>query len=198
MVTSTSSLPLILGSTSPFRRELLSRLQIPFEVSAPNCDETPLAEESAAETASRLAEVKARSVAKHYPRALIIGSDQVALLDGIQLGKPGNHVNAVKQLQAMRGRTLVFHTALCLYNSARDTIQRAEVPYLVNMRDYSDAQIEAYLQKEQPYQCAGSAKTEGLGVALIARMEGEDPTALIGLPLITLVTMLQNEGFPIL
>lgn len=194
-----TSLPrLILASTSPYRRELLSRLQIPFEAIAPDVDETPLAGESAAETSIRLAIAKAEAVGKDNPGALTIGSDQVALLNGQQLGKPGNFDNAMRQLQMMRGQQIVFHTALCLHNGKTGHNQAAVVPYTVTMRDYSDAAIRAYLEKEQPYKCAGSAKTEGLGITLIARMEGPDPNALIGLPLIELITMLANEGVSIL
>ncbi|MFC4159545.1 Maf family nucleotide pyrophosphatase [Chitinimonas lacunae] len=193
-----SPLPLILGSTSPYRRELLERLQVPFEVARPDCDETPLPGESAAATANRLARLKAQSLVASHPAALIIGSDQVALLDGRQLGKPGDFERARLQLQAMRGQTLVFHTALCLINSASGTLQEAVVPYHVTMRDYSDAEIDAYLHKEQPYDCAGSAKTEGLGIAMIAAMQGSDPTAIVGLPLIELCNMLRREGFPLL
>ncbi len=189
---------LVLGSTSPYRRELLSRLQIPFETAAPDCDETPLAGESAADTASRLARVKAESLIAQFPDALIIGSDQVALLHGKQLGKPGNFERAKAQLQSMRGQTMVFHTALALVNSRTGNVQETVVPYRVTMRDYTDEQIENYLRKEEPYNCAGSAKTEGLGISLIADMSGSDPNALIGLPLIALIDMLNNEHFPVL
>lgn len=189
---------LVLGSTSRYRRELLERLGLPFEVAPPDCDETPLPGESAADTATRLARIKAQSLAKRFPNALIIGSDQVALLDGQQLGKPGNHERAFAQLTAMRGRTIVFHTALALHHSASGRTQEAIVPWRVTMRDYSDAEIDAYLTREQPYDCAGSAKTEGLGVAMIASMEGSDPAAIIGLPLIELCRMLREEGFPLL
>jgi len=189
---------LVLASSSPYRRELLSRLGVPFEVAAPDCDETPWPGESAAATATRLARLKAQTLAARFPSALIIGSDQVALLDGQQLGKPGNFERAFAQLAMMRGKTMVFHTALCLYNSASGRAQEAVVPWEVSMRDYSDAEITAYLQREQPYDCAGSAKTEGLGVTMMAHMQGSDPTAIIGLPLITLCAMLREEGFPLL
>ncbi len=142
----------------------------------------------------RLAQVKARKVAEQYPEALIIGCDQVAVLDGIQLGKPLTHDNAVKQLRMVRGRSVTFHSALCLYNASLDRMQTEVVPYVVQFRDVNDAQIENYLLKEQPYHCAGSAKSEGLGIALIAAMQGDDPNALIGLPLIKLIEMLQNES----
>lgn len=189
---------LILASTSPYRRELLSRLKIPFEVFAPDLDETPAPGETPVQTATRLAEAKARVAGARFPEALIIGSDQVATLDGMQLGKPHTHENATRQLRMMRGRSVVFNTALCLYNSQSDAVQNRLVPFTVTFRDLSDAQIEHYLSKEQPYNCAGSAKSEGLGIALIARMEGDDPNALIGLPMIALIDMLQNENFPII
>ena len=185
---------LVLASTSPYRKELLSRLKIPFEVVAPEVDETPLPGEAPQDTALRLAQLKARAVKTKFPNALIIGSDQVAVLEGTQLGKPHTHDNAVKQLRFMRGKTVGFHTALCLYNSRTDRMQAEVVPYLVSFRDLTDAQIEGYLLKEQPYNCAGSAKSEGLGIALIEKMEGNDPNALIGLPLIRLIDMLANEG----
>lgn len=185
---------LVLASTSPYRKELLSRLKLPFEVVAPEVDETPLPGEAPQDTALRLAQLKARAVKAKFPDALIIGSDQVAVLEGTQLGKPHTHDNAVKQLRFMRGKTVGFHTALCLYNSRMDRMQAEVVPYLVSFRDLTDAQIEGYLRKEQPYNCAGSAKSEGLGIALIAKMEGCDPNALVGLPLIRLIDMLTNEG----
>lgn len=189
---------LILASTSPYRRELLTRLKIPFQVFAPEVDETPHAGETPQQTALRLAEAKARKAGENYPDALIIGSDQVATLDGEQIGKPHTHENATRQLRTMRGRSVVFNTALTLFNSRTGAAQNRLIPFTVTFRDLSDAQIESYLAKEQPYNCAGSAKSEGLGIALIARMEGDDPNALIGLPLIALIDMLNNEGFPIL
>lgn len=189
---------LVLASTSRYRKELLARLGVPFETAAPDCDETPLDGETAAQTATRLARIKAQSLAPHYPDALVIGSDQVALLHGEQLGKPGNYERAFRQLSAMRGQTIVFHTALALVNTVNGKVHEAVVPWQVTMRQYSDAQISAYLQREQPYDCAGSAKTEGLGVAMIANMQGSDPAAIIGLPLIALCDMLLAEGFPLL
>ena len=189
---------LVLASTSPYRRELLTRLGIPFEVAAPEVDETPHAGEGPADTALRLAQEKARALAHRYPGALIIGSDQVATLDNLQIGKPGNHERAVAQLQLMRGRTVIFHTALALYDSRNDSVQVKDVQTEVDFRQISDEFIEAYLQKEQPYNCAGSAKSEGLGIVLISAMRGTDPNALIGLPLIELVSMLQYAGFRIL
>ncbi len=189
---------LLLASSSIYRKELLSRLGLPFETASPDIDETPRPGESAAQTSLRLAEAKARELASRYPDHLIIGSDQVALLDGIQLGKPGTHERAVDQLQIMRGRSIEFHTALCLLNAQTGAAQTAVDITTVTMRDYTDSEIEAYLLREQPYHCAGSAKTEGLGVALIAAIENRDPTAIIGLPLIELTTMLKNEGVALL
>ena len=189
---------LILASSSEYRRELMLKLQIPFSGVSPHVDETPLEEEKPQQTALRLAQVKARKVGIDYPHALVIGCDQVATLDGEQLGKPLNHANATKQLQKMRGREVTFHSALCLYNAATGNMQALVVPYIVRFRPLTDEQIENYLTKEQPYHCAGSAKSEGLGIALIERMLGEDPNALIGLPLIKLITMLQNEGIDVI
>ena len=189
---------LILASSSKFRRELLHKLQIPFSSISPKVDETALPNEKPHETALRLAQDKARKIAKKHPHALVIGCDQVATLDGEQIGKPGNHHNATLQLQKMRGREVTFHSALCLYNAETNVMQAEVVPYLVRFRKLTDAQIENYLNKEQPYQCAGSAKSEGLGIALIERMIGEDPNALIGLPLIKLISMLNNEGVSVI
>lgn len=187
---------LVLASTSTYRRELLARLQLPFDVARPDVDETPLPGERAEQTALRLAEAKACAVAPRFPGSLIIGSDQVALLDGEQLGKPGHHAAAVAQLQKMRGRRVVFHTALALLDSRSGVAEVVDVPYEVQLRTYSDELIERYLRTEQPYDCAGSAKTEGLGVALIEWMRGDDPSALIGLPLMALTTLLQRAGLP--
>ncbi|PSJ16577.1 Maf family protein [Nitrosomonas supralitoralis] len=189
---------IILGSGSIYRKELLQRLQIPFETSNPKIDEMPLCNELPEQTAARLAEAKARAVAQTYPQALIIGSDQVAALGDIRLGKPLNHVNAVEQLRQTRGKEVVFYTAVCLLNSFTDKLQIRVIPYHVKFRQLSDQQIENYLIKEQPYQCAGSAKSEGLGIALIERMTGNDPSGLIGLPLITLIDMLNLEGVNII
>ena len=185
---------LVLASTSVYRSELLKRLQIPFVTAAPNVDETPLQGESARATSLRLAQQKAHAVAKDYPDALIIGSDQVALLDGQQLGKPLNHDNAVLQLRKMRGKTTCFFTALALFNSKTGNMQSEVAENFVTLRDLSDAEIESYLRKEQPYHCAGSAKSEGLGIALMSAMRGDDPNALIGLPLILLIDMLRREN----
>jgi septum formation protein len=185
---------LILASSSVYRRELLQKLQIPFSCISPQVDESPIDDEKPHETALRLAQEKAKKIGAECPHALVIGCDQVATLDGEQLGKPGNHKNAVKQLKKMRGREVTFYSALCLYNAATDNMQADIVPYLVKFRQLTDEEIESYLIKEQPYHCAGSAKSEGLGVALIERMLGEDPNALIGLPLIKLISMLKTEG----
>ena len=185
---------LVLASSSIYRSELLKRLQLPFEIIAPNVDETPLSHESARATSVRLAQEKARAVVSNYPDALIIASDQVALLEGQQLGKPLTHDNAVKQLRAMRGKTTCFYTALTLLNSKTGKMQTEVAENFVTLRDLSDAEIEGYLLKEQPYHCAGSAKAEGLGIALMSKMTGDDPNALIGLPLILLIEMLRREN----
>ena len=192
-----ASCHLLLASSSPYRKKLLARLGIPFETASPDIDETPLENETAAQTSVRLAKAKARALATRFPQHLIIGSDQVALLDGTQLGKPGTHERATQQLQQMRGRTIEFHTALCLLNASTSQTQAIVDITRVTMRNYSDAEIERYLRQEKPYDCAGSAKTEGLGITLIAAIENRDPTAIIGLPLIELVTMLKNEGIPL-
>jgi septum formation protein len=184
---------LILASSSPYRQELLARLGLPFDAISPEIDESPLDGELPQETALRLAQLKAKKVAESHPDALVIGCDQVATLDGIQLGKPMTHENAVKQLQYQRGRRVTFHSALCLYNALTKHMQAEVVPYDLEFRNLTDAQIENYLRIEEPYNCAGSAKSEGLGIAVIASMTGSDPNALIGLPLIKLITMLQNE-----
>lgn len=163
----------------------------------PDLDETPEAGEAPEQTALRLARSKAEAVAALAPQALVIGSDQVATLDGMQIGKPGNHENALRQLQTMRGREVAFHTALCLLdgrNGAAKRIQLADVTTLVGFRNLSDAELDAYLRIEQPYDCAGSAKNEGLGIALLSSIESSDPTALTGLPLIALTTMLRHAG----
>ncbi len=193
-----NSQPLVLASTSIYRSQLLSTLQVPFQTAAPDVDETPFPGENAEQTSWRLAQTKARVVAKHFPDALIIGSDQVALLDGKQIGKPLNHDNAVLQLRAMRGKTVTFYTALSLLNAASGEIQTDVAITKVGFRNLSDDEIERYLKKEQPYHCAGSAKSEGLGIALISRIQGDDPNALIGLPLIILVTMLEKQGVRVL
>lgn len=189
---------IVLASTSAYRRELLARLGLPFEVAAPRVDETALPGEAPQDTARRLAEAKARAVAVRFPGAIVIGSDQVAVLGDMTLGKPGDHATALRQLKAMRGKEVVFHTALCLCHAVSGSVQTRVVPFYVRFRDYSDAQIERYLEREQPYDCAGSARSEGLGIALIAEMRGEDPNALIGLPLIALTEMLAAQGVSVL
>jgi septum formation protein len=189
---------LILASSSTYRRELLQKLNIPFNCVSPNVDESILKNEPPQDTAVRLAQEKAKKVGLAYPQSLIIGCDQVATLDGVQLGKPLNHNNATKQLKASRGREVQFYSALCLYNAATGNMQADNVPYAVKFRSLSNEQIESYLTKEQPYHCAGSAKSEGLGIALIESMIGEDPNALIGLPLIKLISMLQNENISVI
>jgi septum formation protein len=189
---------IVLASTSKYRRELLARLGLPFEVASPGVEEIPLPHETPPDTARRLAEAKARAVAARFPQAIVIGSDQVAVLDGTTLGKPGNHANAVRQLKTMRAKEVVFHTALCLCNAASGQSETRVVSFWVRFRNYSDAQIESYLRREQPYDCAGSAQSEGLGIALIAEMRGNDPNALIGLPLIALTEMLAAQGVSVL
>ena len=188
---------LVLASSSAYRRELLGRLRLPFAVAVPSIDEAPLSEEPPRATALRLAESKARAVAALYPAGLIIGSDQVAVLDGRPIGKPGNYEAALAQLTAMSGRLVAFHTAVCLYNASSGTYEIAEVPTRVQLRSYSVTQAKRYLEAEPAYDCAGSARIESLGIALAARVESTDPTALIGLPLIALVTMLKNAGFEV-
>ena len=188
---------LVLASGSAYRKELLSRLQLPFDVISPNIDETPLKNENPAETASRLAEAKAKAVAKLAHSSLIIGSDQVATLDHEQIGKPGDHARALAQLKKMRGRDVIFHTALCLVDNRTGSttpLQIESVATTVTFRDLPDAELDAYLQIEKPYDCAGSAKNEGLGIALIEQLRSDDPTALTGLPLIALTRMLRAAG----
>ncbi len=188
---------LILASSSIYRRELLSRLQFDFESIAPELDENPAPGESPEQTALRLAQQKAEAIAKNQPETIIIGSDQVATLDGLQIGKPGNHEAALKQLQLMRGREVAFHTALCVLDNRQHApfpIQIQDVCTTVRFRNLVDAELDAYLRIEQPYDCAGSAKNEGLGIAIIDNISSGDPTALTGLPLIALTSMLRNTG----
>jgi septum formation protein len=200
MTDSPPSPRLILASSSPYRRELLARLQLPFDVLVPAIDESPQAGEAPEQTALRLAREKAAAVAQRVPGALVIGSDQVATLDGRQIGKPGDHAKALAQLQLMRGRTVLFHTALCLWDGrAADPARAAQcenVQTAVTFRDLLDHELDAYLRIEQPYDCAGSAKNEGLGIALLERIDSSDPTALTGLPLIALTGMLRRAGLP--
>lgn len=191
---------LILASSSRYRRELLERLRIPFDVAVPDIDETPLAGETPAATALRLAEAKARAVAASSvdgERTLVIGSDQVATFDNLQIGKPGTHEKALAQLQAMRGREVLFHSALCLFDSRSEDAQTVDVITRVRFRNLPDAALDAYLRAETPYDVAGSAKSEGLGIALLDAIESDDPTALVGLPLIALSRMLLAAGYPL-
>ncbi|MEE1653013.1 MULTISPECIES: Maf family protein [Brachymonas] len=193
---------IILASTSPYRRELLQRLRIPFETISPQVNETPFADEQPRQLARRLAEAKARAVAELHPDAVVIGSDQVADLHGKSLGKPLQHDRAVTQLRAMRGQTVVFHTAVAVVCLARQHTEVDVAQVSVTFRDVdtgmSDEEIESYLRLEQPYDCAGSAKSEGLGIALLARIQNDDPTALIGLPMIKTCSMLRAAGVPLL
>lgn len=185
---------LVLGSTSRYRRELLSRLNVPFDVAAPDVDETPLPGELPAALAQRLALAKAQVVAAKYPEAVVIGSDQVADLNGQSLGKPGTHEKAVVQLRMMRGHTVIFQTALAVVCLESGFVQQDIAAVSVLFRDLSDDEIETYLRIEQPYDCAGSAKSEGLGIALLERIDNDDPTALIGLPLIRTARMIRAAG----
>ena len=189
---------IILGSTSPYRKELLGRLGLAFESAAPDIDETRLTDEMPQALVARLAEEKAKAVAENYADSLIIGSDQVAVLNNEVLGKPGNHEKAASQLEKASGETVTFYTGLCLYNTATKNLQLDVVPFNVVFRKLTRDQIEQYLKAEQPYNCAGSFKSEGLGVVLFERLEGEDPSALIGLPLIRLCRMLEQEGVKII
>jgi len=185
---------LVLASTSPFRRELLARLLIPFETADPEADESALAGEGPEATAKRLAEAKARAVAARFPDALIIGSDQVAASGNKRFGKPGSRENAITQLRLMRGKEVIFHTGLCLLDSATDHTQVCCIDTHVGFRELTDAEIESYLDKEDALNCAGSAKSEALGISLLSYLRGDDPNALIGLPLIALCNMLRAEG----
>jgi septum formation protein len=189
----TSSL-LVLASSSAYRKELLGRLRLPFEVAVPAIDETPLPGETPSATALRLAREKAAAVAARMPGAIVIGSDQVATLDDEQIGKPGNHANSLAQLQKMRGREVIFHTALCVWDGRDGSHQLEDIQTVVKFRDLPDAELDAYLRIEQPYDCAGSAKNEALGIAILERIDSSDPTALTGLPLIALTGMLRNLG----
>lgn len=195
---------LILASSSPYRRALLERLRIDFDVRVPALDETPLPSEAPAATALRLAQAKARAVAAREAAAetdsapvLVIGSDQVATFDGLQIGKPGMHDRALEQLRMMRNRVVEFHSALCLFDSARDIAQTEDVVTRVRFRDLPDVELDAYLRLETPYDVAGSAKSEGLGIALLESIESDDPTAVVGLPLIALTRMLRVAGYPL-
>ncbi|MEJ2653118.1 MAG: Maf family nucleotide pyrophosphatase [Gammaproteobacteria bacterium] len=185
---------LILASTSAYRKELLSRLGLPFRTAAPDVDESPRGDETPEQLVLRLAEAKARAVAAQHPDALIIGSDQVAAVEGQVLGKPGDHERALAQLRLASGKCLQFLTGVCLLNALTGRAQVEIVPFTVVFRKLSDRKIENYLRRERPYHCAGAFKSEALGITLCERLEGEDPTALIGLPLIRLTYMLEQEG----
>jgi septum formation protein len=189
---------LVLGSSSPYRRELLARLRVEFQVAAPDVDETPLATETPKQLACRLAISKARAVAAQFPACVIIGSDQVADLDGLALGKPGNHARATAQLQQMRGKTVIFQTAVAVVCQDSGFAQLDLAQVRVRFRQLDDAEIEAYLRAEAPYDCAGSAKSEGLGIALLDSIENDDPSALIGLPLIRTCRMIRAAGIKVL
>ncbi len=189
---------LVLASTSPYRKSLLERLGIPFEVASPHADERPLSGEDAAATAVRLAQLKAQSVRAGHRDALIIGSDQVATSGGRILDKPGDHATAARQLRSVSGKSADFHTAVVLLDAANGSLQSRVVACRVHFRPLDDKRIERYLQREKPYDCAGSAKVEGLGIALIDRIETGDPTSLIGLPLIALTEMLERAGVAVI
>lgn len=195
---SATNRPLVLGSTSRYRRELLERLRIPFEVAAPEVDETPQAGESPQALAERLALAKARAVAAKFPDAVVIGSDQVADLDGEPLGKPGTHEKAVAQLRRMRGHTVIFQTAVAVVCLETGFEAQNLAAVKVKFRDLSNDEIEHYLRAEQPYDCAGSAKSEGLGIALLESIDNDDPTALVGLPLIRTCRLIQAAGVKLL
>jgi len=190
--------PLVLGSTSPFRRALLERLGLPFVTDSPEVDESRLPGETPEALVARLSRAKAEAVAARHPGALVIGSDQVAVIDDQILGKPGDHANAVRQLGAASGRVVTFLTGLCLFDAANGEAQGCVEPFRVHFRTLSAAQIEGYLQRETPYNCAGSFKSEGFGITLFERLEGDDPNSLIGLPLIRLVGMLAAKGCDVL
>ncbi len=185
---------LILASSSPYRRELLERLRIPFEIMPPELDETPLAGETPQQLTERLAIAKARTIADRQRHALVIGSDQVAVYNGSIVGKPHSHERAVEQLRAASGKVVTLYTGLALINAATGRVQCEVIPYRVAFRPLTDEMIESYLRKEQPYACAGSVRSEGLGISLLEKFDGDDPNTLIGLPLIRLVRMLENEG----
>ena len=188
---------LVLGSSSVFRKMLLERLMLPFETANPDIDETPKPNETPVELVERLAIEKAQAVASTHPNSLIIGSDQVAMHGSNIVGKPHTHERAIEQLRSASGKTITLYTGLALINSATLAVQSEVVPFTVHFKTLSEETIEAYLQKEKPYNCAGSVKSEGLGVALMERFDGDDPNALIGLPLIRLVHMLENENYPL-
>ena len=183
---------LVLGSSSPFRKALLEKLDLSFDCDSPDIDETPLKNEHPKDMVARLAKQKAQAIAERHPHSIIIASDQCATLDGKIIGKPGNHEQAVEQLTLASGRAVTFYTSLCVFNAGTNQYEETVEPFYVYFRELSASQIENYLQKEQPYQCAGSFKSEGLGISLFSRLEGDDPNTLIGLPLIKLIGMLER------
>ena len=189
---------LVLGSSSPFRKELLSKLGLPFETDSPDIDETPLENESPQDMVKRLAKLKAEAIAAKHSNCIVIASDQCATLDGKIIGKPLEHDKAVEQLQEASGRAVTYYTALCVMDTASQRVEEVTEPFHVYFRELSDTQIENYLKKEEPYQCAGSIKSESLGIALFERLEGSDPNTLIGLPMIQLVKILEKLGIDIL
>jgi septum formation protein len=189
---------IILGSSSPFRAELLAKLHLKFMTASPDIDESPQAGEKPEQLVKRLAEAKARKIAEQYPDSLIIGSDQVAVLNGQIMGKPDNHARATEQLTAASGNSVTFVTGLALYNAATGNMQSLVDYFEVIFRQLSAAQIDFYLTTEQPYQCAGSFKSEGFGISLFRELRGQDPNSLIGLPLIHLIELLANEGIDVL
>ncbi len=198
MSSKVTPLSLVLASTSEYRRALLGKLGLDFEAAAPNCDETPLAREQPIELVKRLAETKAQSLAAEFDSHLIIGSDQVCVIDGQIIGKPITKDKAVEQLMAQQGKSITFYTGLALHNSKSGKTQSLVEPFVVHFRELTREQVEAYVDKEQPLYCAGSFKSEGLGISLFERLEGKDPNTLVGLPLISLVALLENEGVKVL
>ncbi len=198
MTNLSTSTRLVLASTSPFRKEILKKLGVAFETASPDIDESPLANETPPQLVIRLAEQKARAVADEFPEHLIIGSDQVAVIDNKIIGKPHTHERAVEQLSNASGKTIRFYTGLCLYNSKTDHYESEAVPFDVVFRKLSPSQIEHYLRAEKPYNCAGSFKSEALGISLFEKLVGEDPNTLMGLPLIRLVAMLEKQGLNII
>ena len=188
---------IILASSSPYRKQLLDRLQLDYECQTPAIDESILSGELASDYVCRLARAKAQAIARNHPKAVVIGSDQCALLDNQILGKPGSHQQALQQLRQAQGKTVVFHTGVCVLNLAREFCMVEDVPFEVEFRQLSEQQLEHYLQVEQPYDCAGSFKAEGYGACLFSALRGEDPNALIGLPLLKLTTMLESAGIEV-
>jgi MAF protein len=185
---------LVLGSSSPYRKALLEKLDLSFDCDSPDIDETPLKDEQPKDMVARLAKAKAQAIAQRHPQSIIIASDQCATLDGHIIGKPGNHEGAIEQLKNASGRTMTFYTSLCVFNAGTNQYKETVEPFYVYFKELTDGQIENYLKKEEPYNCAGSFKSEGLGISLFERLEGNDPNTLIGLPLIQLIKMLDEFG----